>query len=137
MWYNNTIINTKDIGEKSEAIILSDLLIKGYHVSIPFGNNQRYDLIVDDGKKLYKVQCKTGRYVRGGIVFNTCSTNGFTGKVKHYNGEIDFFLVYSPYNNCIYKVLVQDSTLRSMLLRIDLPKNNQSKKTKWANDYLF
>lgn len=52
--------NSKSVGERSEAAILNWLIQLGYAVSIPFGNNQRYDLIADDGKGLIRVQCKTG-----------------------------------------------------------------------------
>ena len=31
----------------------------GYNVSIPFGEDSRYDFIVDINDKLYKIQCKT------------------------------------------------------------------------------
>jgi hypothetical protein len=40
-------------------------------VSIPFGTNQRYDLIVDLGDRLVRVQCKTGRLRDGTIKFAT------------------------------------------------------------------
>lgn len=41
---------------------MSYYLTSGYIVSIPITDNQGYDLIVDDGQQLYKIQVKTTRY---------------------------------------------------------------------------
>ena len=46
----------------------------GYAVSVPFGENTRYDLVIDDGQRLARVQCKTGRLRKGAIIFKTAST---------------------------------------------------------------
>ena len=51
----------KVTGERTEALILAKLVTAGYAVSLPFGNNQRYDLIYEDAGVLKKAQCKTGR----------------------------------------------------------------------------
>ena len=42
------------------------LIEAGYAVSKPFGENQRYDLVIDDGETLARVQVKTGR-LRNGV----------------------------------------------------------------------
>ena len=41
----------------------------GYQVSTPFGENTRYDLVLDDGTTLTRLQCKTGQDAarRGGV----------------------------------------------------------------------
>lgn len=39
--------NKKQVGDKGEAKILSDLISRGYSVSIPFGDNDKYDLVLD------------------------------------------------------------------------------------------
>ena len=42
---------------------------------IPFGDNQRYDLVVEREGNFVRVQCKTGRVRKEGqILFNTCSS---------------------------------------------------------------
>jgi hypothetical protein len=49
-----------DVGARTEAIILAELTNRGYRVLLPFGYNQRYDLVLEiDGS--FGVQCKTGR----------------------------------------------------------------------------
>jgi len=47
--------NTKAIGEISEAIVLAEFLKMGFPVLLPFGDNQRYDMVIEAG----------GRFLRG------------------------------------------------------------------------
>jgi hypothetical protein len=72
-------VNTNSKGEISEGHVIAYLLKRGYAVSIPFGNNQRYDLILDDGDRLWRVQVKTARMRAGCLMFN-CYSSGYKGK---------------------------------------------------------
>jgi hypothetical protein len=40
--------DSKSVGERSEAIIMSRLLQVGYMVLTPFGESSRYDLVIED-----------------------------------------------------------------------------------------
>lgn len=40
--------NHKAVGEHSEAIIIAKLLEVGYHVFLPFGDNLRCDVVIED-----------------------------------------------------------------------------------------
>jgi hypothetical protein len=51
----------------TEAVILAHLIQRGDLIALPFGNNQRYDMVIDRGGALLKAQCKTGR-LRNGVV---------------------------------------------------------------------
>jgi len=66
-------IHPKAVGEKTEAIIIAELIKKDYVVLLPFGDNQRYDLVIHHNNEFIRVQCKTGRLRNGAIVFNTIS----------------------------------------------------------------
>ncbi len=86
--------NSKDIGDQTEARAVSKLVANGYSVSIPFGDNDKYDLVVDDGSRLYRLQCKTAwsnkeRTIR----FNTHTQTTKDGAYHEetYRGEIDAF----------------------------------------------
>lgn len=130
-------MNSKAIGEITEAIIISHIVKMGWSVSIPFGNNQRYDLIVDcNNGLLYKAQCKTGRLQNGCISFNTSSVNGFTNTRYGYDGQIDTFLVWSEYTDKVYSIPI--STVGkpgSVLLRVDMNNGGNPSKIRWAQDY--
>lgn len=128
--------NSKSIGERSEAIILAHILKLGYSASIPFGNNQRYDMILDDGEKLFKVQCKTGRLIQGCVSFSVASKNGFTKKRKSYHGDVDLFLVHC--DGVIYRIPISDVPTNEMRLRIEPLKPTAPTSTvRWAKDYIY
>ena len=128
-------MNTKGIGEVSEGIVLAHLLKSGRTVLLPFGNNQRYDLVVDEDGTFVRVQVKTGRLERGCVVFNTSSVNGFTGKRTTYAGTADVFMVYCPATGGVYRVPVAECGASMMSLRVDPAAKNWS-TIHWAKDYL-
>jgi hypothetical protein len=84
----------------------------GYGVSIPFGENARYDLVIDDGGRLARVQCKTGRLRNGAIVFRTSSSYAHHRAPRqnrlHYQGQIDFFGVYCRATRGSYLVPIEE-----------------------------
>src|SRR5437588_9066641 len=93
--------NNKTKGERSEAIIIAKLLEVGYGVLTPFGDNRRYDLVIEDADgNFYRVQCKTGRSNGEYIEFAPASLYYHTraGRTTHgsksYRGQIDYFAVY-------------------------------------------
>lgn len=124
------------IGEMTEGVILSALIKFGYSVMIPFGASRPYDLVVDDGETLLKVQCKTGRILRGSLTFPACSRNAMTGIRRSYAGRIDVFAVYCHSNDKIYWIPVGVAAKYNCTLRID-PTNCVRGAIRWAKDYEF
>jgi uncharacterized protein YqeY len=51
-------MNHKSLGEKTLAIILAQLLKQDKKVLLPFGDNQRYDLVIDEGGQFIRARCK-------------------------------------------------------------------------------
>ena len=128
-----------DVGLRSEAAIIEALLKRGYSVSVPRGSNQRYDLIVDVGDRLLRVQCKTGRLRNGAIRFNTRSVRVNTrgSYTRGYDGEIDYFFVYCPDTDGVLAIPIEEAARGGGRLRVSQPTNNQSKNIRWARDYEF
>jgi hypothetical protein len=59
--------DSKSTGERSEAIIMGRLVATGYTVLMPFGENKRYDLVIEDAdRQFWRVQCKTAWTDDGG-----------------------------------------------------------------------
>jgi hypothetical protein len=44
-----------DVGQRSEAAIVQWFVRHGYSVLLPFGTNQRYDLVLDQGDRFLRV----------------------------------------------------------------------------------
>jgi len=83
-------------GNVSESAALNAFSKAGFVVSVPFGNGAPYDLIVDTGKRLLKVQVKTGRLRGGCVLFPAQRIYGRHGTTRHKydEGDIDLFAVY-------------------------------------------
>lgn len=128
-------MNPKGIGEVSEAIVLAELLKLGKVVCLPFGNNQSYDLVVDDERGFTRVQVKTGRIGNGCVVFDTCSRNTITGARTAYAGRADEFMVYCPANSTIYRIPVQACGGNATSLRLEPPRGGATSRIRWAADY--
>jgi len=130
----------KDIGDRSTLAIMFALQGLGLSLFVPFGENVRYDLVVDYGTRLSRVQCKTGRYRNGAVAFNSCSSYAHHPNPKalkrDYTGEIDEFAVYCPDLGTVYVIPIEDvSTKRVCALRIDPPRNNQRQRVRLAAAY--
>ncbi len=128
--------HTTEKGNLSESRVLTAYIKAGFIVSLPFGGGAPYDLIVDTGNRLLKVQVKTGRLRKGCILFPTMRFSGHRGTGKSYSeGEIDLFAVYCPDNEKIYTFPPGDLT--EGRLRHSETRNNQQQKIRWAKDYEF
>jgi PD-(D/E)XK endonuclease len=126
-----------DVGLRTEAAILAELTRRGYQVLVPFGVNQRYDLVLDLDGRFLRVQCKTGRLKRGVITFSTRSVRVNTQRIyyRNYVGEVELFLVYCPETDQIYAVPVDDAPATLGCLRVDPTQNGQEQLIRWARDY--
>ena len=126
-----------DVGLRSEAAILGALVKRGYAVLLPFGVNQRYDLVLDLGDRFVRAQCKTGRLRKGAVEFSTQSVrvNARGVHTRGYDGEADVFIVYSPDLDKVYIVPLEIATRASMTLRVEPTLNRQSRRVHWAVDY--
>lgn len=112
----------------------------GYAVLLPFGENTRYDLVIDDGAALGRVQCKTGRLREGGVRFAACSSYAHHPNPKmvtrDYLGQIDYFAIYCPETAGVYLVPVQDAQVRRTgTLRVAAARNGQKRRIRTAATY--
>lgn len=127
-----------DIGLRTEGAILSELIRRGYSILMPWGVNQRYDLVLDLGGEFVRAQCKTGRLRNGTIEFNTSSVQCNTRRnlTRAYDGGADVFLVYCPDTpQRVYCVPVEAAAASHMCLRIEPTLNGQAQRVRWASDY--
>jgi PD-(D/E)XK endonuclease len=130
----------KDIGDWTTLMVISALQDQGLDVYLPFGENTRCDLISDDGRRLSRIQCKTGRLRNGVVVFRPCSSYlrhpNPKIRTRSYIGEIDEFGVFSPENGAVYLIPIDDlSSVTSAYLRIDPVRNGQAKRVRYAARY--
>ena len=129
-------MNSKSIGESSEAQVLAVLLKAYKKVLLPFGDNQRYDLVVDTGSRFVRVQIKTGRVKNGSLAFETSSITTKNGDFihKNYTGQIDYFAVYWREKDLVLFVPIEKTGKRGTTLRFNPTK---AYNTTSVNDFVF
>lgn len=136
--YIQPLMNTKQVGEKSEAYVIAALLRAGKVVLQPFGDNQRYDVVVDENGKFTRIQVKTARVEDGAVMIQACSKYGHRGgESRSYRGQADLFMAYCPDTDKIYVVPVSFAGTTAINLRLTPARNGQVKRVRFAKDFEF
>ena len=130
-------METREKGNIAESKILAALVEAGYLVALPFGDGHRYDLVIDDGHNLQRVQCKLGRVRGGSLMFNTCSFSGNAGTRRSYKDVADLFAVLNPETGSVYIIPVKEVGDNIACLRLSPTLSGQIKGIRWANRYLL
>jgi len=131
------IHHTKNKGDLGVAKAHCDLVEKGYIVLFPTTEHAPFDLVAYDGIKFIRIQVKYRRAVNGSVQVRLenwwADRNGSHGKPID-KSEVDVFCVYCPdTDKCYYFKPENIKTYFS--LRIETPKNNQSKNINFAEDF--
>ena len=131
-------LSSKQKGNLTELQCITAFYEKGYAVSIPYGENSRYDFIADIQGKLIRVQVKTSSIKNDdptAISFSCRSTRvNSSGSIskKYSEEEIDYFATF--WNGQCYLVPVQECSI-GKTLRFAPPKNGQIKGITFATEY--
>ena len=83
----------------------------GYTISKPFGDNAKYDLIVDTDIELQRIQVKSTRRKEtssGMDCYNCLVCSGADSKQKYSDKDIDYIAIYVIPENAWYKIPVKD-----------------------------
>jgi hypothetical protein len=131
-----SIVHPKEKGQRSEAAVLHKFIEHRLVVLQPFGDTERYDIVVEESGNFYRVQIKTGRLENGRIQFETRSSGTLTKSVKkdNYRGDADVFAVYSPAIEEVFIVPISSAPETSMGLRIE-EADKESPNINWASEF--
>lgn len=133
---------SKEKGNIGEAVILAEFVKRGIQVSIPYGDNARYDLIAEFNEKLNKIQIKyCDQLTENNSVICPCasSTNHTTNKhYSTYENDVDYMCFYFPtWNKSMIIPINEIGDKKSITVRLEPTKNNQQEKTHLVDDYSF
>lgn len=134
MLFNTAQIN----GITTELEVALKFIERGYIVSVPYGNNSRYDLLVDTDNNIYRIQVKHASLnENGSYTIDTCNKVATTTdrKVKHYTkADIDFIASIIEGQLVLLPVeLIENS--RSKVMRTSLPTKGSISKCNLIQDY--
>ena len=131
-------LDTKKKGNLTEMQCMSAFMEQGCGVSIPFGDNSKYDFIADVNGRLLKIQVKTASLKNDNVIKFSCRSThvNCTGvkNIRYSANDIDYFATY--WNNKCYLVPVEECSVEKTL-RFVPPKNGQIKGITFAKDYLL
>lgn len=135
----------KRIGNIGEAAILNKFVEMGVPVYIPFGDNEKSDLIADFNGKLNRIQVKTSNYFNDKKKNFKVSLTSSTIRNKNYyrhkytKDDIDYFGVYSiQLRMCLLLPIEKFSmkTIATIHFPYENNTHNQYEAINYA-DYLF
>lgn len=131
-------MNSLQKGSYGEKIFETKCIEKGWDCYSPVANQTRADYIIDRGKGFERVQVKSTTAQSGKIVafiFKT-QTNSKDKKVYFYSKEeVDIFAIVDIESKDVYVVDNKADGNKAITLRVDKPKNNQTKGIHLAENF--
>ena len=135
-------MNTKYLGNLTELQCITRFYEMGYPVSIPYGDSEKYDMIVDVRGTLYRLQCKNANChfnEKEEVEYLTIKTSWQSGYTKNspsqrhqYTEEdCDYFVTHYEGKNYLIPV---GQCSNEKTLRIVPPKNGQVKGITFLKD---
>jgi Holliday junction resolvase-like predicted endonuclease len=126
---------TKQKGDIAEAFVTYLLKQNGFNVLIPWGEDNRYDLVTEKNGIFKRIQVKYATPKNGSIEVRIRSCNNYS--VLHYSKkDIDIIAVYSPETSKVYFIPLSCVKNKSLCkLRLAPAKNKQKKFVVMASKY--
>jgi PD-(D/E)XK endonuclease len=126
-------------GAVAEAAIAAMAIRLALVVLRPLCEGGRYDLAIDIGERLLRVQCKWASQ-RGSVLTVHCTTCRHTPsgylRTTYRAGEVDAIGIYSPDTDSCYLVPIEQvEGCSAISLRLHPTRNNQAQRVRWARDY--
>jgi len=95
-------MNTKEKGDFAVSQSIGKFYSMGFEVAMPIGDRKPYDLIIDNGEELFKVQVKyAGKSSRSKHVAYLRITGGnqsFNYAKKYKDDDFDYLYIYTADN---------------------------------------
>ncbi len=131
-------MNSTFRGDVAEMMAVAELVRRGYIVSRPLTNGAAYDLLVDDGRNVLKVQVKRTSIDRenDSVRIQLSSSKYHRGRTGvSYEGRVDLILAVDCEANAFYVVSGDDLGQWEIRLRTKPARNNQTARVRLAADH--
>ena len=134
-------MTTDQKGAITEAAIALAAMKLGVDVYRPLGEGGRYDLILDVGARLLRVQCKWAASLNQVLVVRCYTfrrTRTGSKKTTYSAEEVDVIGAYSmDHDRCFLIPIELIEGHPTIQLRIAPTLNNQKRRINWADDFDF
>jgi hypothetical protein len=134
------VLSTNQKGAIAEGAITCAAIRLGIGVFRAVAD-ERYDLVLDIGERLFRVQCKTAA-LNGDVLVIRCYSCRRTAvglrKRPYTSAEIDAIAAYSDELDRSFFIPIARVDGRSHIqLRLRQSRNNQQRRINWADDFDF
>ena len=141
-------MNSKLKGDIAEAVFTAECLKRGWIISKPYGDNCRYDAILDRGNGLERIQIKSSTFSPERGVIQSATRRIYNNQTKgqicnsYSKKDIDAFVIYSPELEKLYFVPIDEQEDKKYI-NLRVSSSNKAVKTpknpyiRWANKYEF
>jgi len=128
-------MNTKLKGDIGELIVAHNLLKKGWSVSMPYGENNRYDLIIEKDGLMKRVQVKACT-PKDGVLHVNCRSSNNWSVIKYTEKDFEILAAVDLNTEIVYYISSKNINKSVFDLRLVQTKNNQKKKVNYAENFL-
>lgn len=132
-------MNRKQKGDLAVLKVATRCVEKGWTYSVPM-TVARYDLVLDDGKRLYRTQVKYTDAVpvnsTGAVMFT--ANNGPDAPQFYTKDEIDVIIAYVPKIDALVWIEPEYFDHKyGVYIRLEMPKNGQRKGIFLAEEHIW
>lgn len=131
-------METKRIGNVGEALTQAEFVRRGIPIYLPFGENEKSDIIADFNGKLNRIQCKTSDKFEDNKIEWKLSSRTTSGCHKYTKDEIDYFSLYNLQSKIHILIPIEDLKGRYTII-VSIPykeSKNQNTPINWET-YTF
>ena len=126
-------------GNVAEAMVAAQAIRLGVEVLKPLTEHARYDLVLDVGSRLHRVQCKWAP-CRDEVIRVNLTGSRYTARRRvqttYSADEVDLIGVYCESVGRCYLIPIElVAERRAVWLRLGAPRNGQRACLNWAADY--
>jgi hypothetical protein len=107
--------NTKRTGERSEAAFLNKASSLGFGVAKPWGDSERYDFILDNGRQLIRIQTKATSSLRAQAYETRATYTTGKSRAVYTRQDVDFLVAHIIPLDVWYVIPVEICTPAPML----------------------
>ena len=127
-------MHKKNKGTIAEFHVCADLVRQGWYVLLPYGENQRYDVVAEKEGRFLRIQVKYVTPKDGRLNINCRSSNNWSTE-SYTPDQIDLIAAFNPQDHRVYYVPVSEIRKTQMVLRLKPARNAQKKKIRYAKDF--
>lgn len=130
----------KRTGSVGESLVIYEFAKRGIPIFLPFGDNEKIDLLAEFNGKINRIQIKTVTHSLNNqsyvVDLRACKNHKTTPETYHYtNKDIDYYVVVCLDRESVCMIPVDDAPYSSVTIRYGTPSNNQKAFIRNESDY--